>query len=82
MRFPRVKAEIDDLDLAGSTRIGRLLQGLVDHGAVGIGIVNTEHRHRFVVFGQLVDQVGAQRRRPSPDQAEHPTNDPPHYTAA
>ena len=32
------------------------------------------------VRGQRI--MGTQRRRPSPDQAEHPTNKPPHSTAA
>ena len=38
-RLPRLQAEIDDLDLAGAARLGRFLQRLIDHRAVGIGVV-------------------------------------------
>ena len=54
---------MDDLDLAGLARLGRLLQGLIDHRAVGIGIGDGEHRDRLVVLGELVDQVAGGTRR-------------------
>jgi hypothetical protein len=56
-RLPRLQPQIDDLDFAGTARLGRLLKGLVNHGARGVGIVDAEDRHRLVVLRQLVDEV-------------------------
>src|SRR4029077_13344290 len=56
-RFPWLEADVDDLDLAGAARSGLLLQGLVDHRAVSIRVMGTEHLDRLVVLAQLVDQV-------------------------
>src|SRR5262249_32678000 len=56
-RLPRFEAEVDDRDLAGTARLGFLLQRLVDGGAEGVRIVNAEHSDRLVMLDELVDQV-------------------------
>ena len=53
----RFEAEVDDRDLARAARLRLLLQGLVDHGAVGVGVVDAEDGDGLVVLRQLVDQV-------------------------
>ena len=56
-RLPRLKADVDDLDLACAARSGRLLQGLIDHRARGVGVMGAEHLDGLVMLDQLVDQV-------------------------
>src|SRR5262249_56415760 len=55
--FPRLEAKFDDRELAGTSRLGLLLQRLVDGGAEGVRIVNAEHGHGLVMLDELVDQV-------------------------
>src|SRR5262249_19284079 len=61
-RLPRFEAEVDDRDLAGTARLGFLLQRLVDGGAEGVRIVNAEHSDRLVMLDELVDQVACGSR--------------------
>ena len=62
-RLPRFETKIDDLDLARTARLRCLLQGLINHRARCVGIVDAEHFDRLVVLGQLVDQVAGGPRR-------------------
>ena len=56
-RLPRLQADVDDLDLACAARSGRLLQGLIDHRAGGVGVMGAEDLDWLVMLDQLVDQV-------------------------
>ena len=42
---------MNNLDLACAARFGRLLEGLIDHRAVGIGIRHAYHYDGFIVLG-------------------------------
>ena len=62
-RLPRFEAEVDDLDLARSSRLRRLLQGLVDHRARCVGVMDAEDLDRLAMRRELVDQIARRAGR-------------------
>ena len=52
-----MESDMNNLDLACAARLGRLLEGLIDHRAVGVGIRHAEH-HRQVRRARRAYQQG------------------------
>src|SRR6516162_6976579 len=64
-RLPGLQAEIDNANFARTARLGRLLECLIDHRAVGVGVVYAEDRYRLVVLGKLIDEIARRAGRKS-----------------
>ncbi len=54
-RFPGLQAQVDNPDFASAARLRFLLESLIDHSAVRIGIVDAEDRDRLVMLCEQVD---------------------------
>src|SRR4051812_33648622 len=52
--FPRLKAEVDHLDLAGAARLRLVLQRMLDQRASGVGVMDAEDLNRLIRLRDLV----------------------------
>jgi hypothetical protein len=55
--FPRLKAEVDDLDLASAPCLRGVQQRVRDQRAGSVGIMDAKNLYRLTRVGDRVDQV-------------------------
>jgi hypothetical protein len=61
-RIPRVKSQINNLDLASAARLGLVLERVVDRGSVGVSINRAKYFDGFIMLGELVYKIACRPR--------------------